>query len=197
MGRKSLFSILVEQPWWVSLLVAGVFYWFIALFSPLVGVAAALPFLCVAAYAGYLRIRRGPPVDVPVMTAALRTASPEEMRAILTEAFTADKYVVSAAAQGDLKLERNGYTTLVRYRRWRAQSVGASAVRELVESMRALGADHGMYITAGTFPDPVRLQAKDADIIAVDGAALTELVKRTGGARKALARAAEQTAKKS
>ena len=43
--------------------------------------------------------------------------------------------------------------------------------------------------------EPARKQAADSGIALVDGAALAELVRRTSGARKALARAAEATAK--
>ena len=195
MPKRSLFAILCDLPWWVSLLVAALVYMAGATFSVLIGAAAALPFICVAVYVVYLRIRRGPALDVAALLKALRSVQAEDMRAMLAEVFTADRYALSDAPTGDLRLERNGYVTLVRFRRWRAQTTNPAALSELQKTMRAQKVDHGMYITAGTIAEGARKQAADWGIALVDGAALAELVRRTSGARKALARAAEATAK--
>jgi hypothetical protein len=193
--KRSLFAILCDQPWWVSLLVAAAIYGLGSMFSPLIGAAASLPFIGVAGYAGYLRIRRGPALDAPALLKAVRSMSPEEMRAMLAEVFTTDRYQLSDGPQGDLRLERNGYVTLVRFRRWRAQTTNASALSELQQSMRAQQADHGMYITAGTIADAAKKQAAETDIALIDGLALAELVRRTSGARKALARSSAEAAR--
>ena len=67
-ARRSLFAILIDQPWWVSLLAAAVMYGFglmvasllpRGVFPHLIGAAAALPFVGIAGYVGWLRIRRG------------------------------------------------------------------------------------------------------------------------------------------
>ena len=195
MPKRSLFAILCDLPWWVSLLVAALVYWVGATFSIFIGAAAALPFICVAIYVVYLRIRRGPALDVAALLKALRSVQAEDMRAMLAEVFTADRYVLSDAPSGDLRLERNGYVTLVRFRRWRAQATNPAALSELQQTMRAQKADHGMYITAGTIAETARKQATDSGIALVDGVALAELVRRTSGARKALARANEAAPK--
>jgi hypothetical protein len=195
MPKRSLFAILCDLPWWMSLLVAALVYTVGATFSALIGAAAALPFICVALYVIYQRIRRGPPLDVAALLKALRSVQADDMRAMLAEVFTADRYALSDAPSGDLRLERNGYVTLVRFRRWRAQTTNPAAVSELQQTMRAQKADHGMYITAGTIAETARKQAADSGIALVDGAALAELVRRTSGARKALARASEAAAK--
>src|SRR5262245_40467767 len=131
MPKRSLFAILCDLPWWVSLLVALLVYTVGATFSVLIGAAAALPFIGVAGYVGYLRIRRGPALDVTALLKALRSAPAEDMRAMLAEVFTADRYALSDAPGGDLRLERNGYVTLVRFRRWRAQTTHSAALSEL------------------------------------------------------------------
>ena len=130
--KRTLFSILAQQPWWLSLLIAGLIYMIGALFSPLIGGAAAFPFILVTAYVGYMRIKRGPTADFPVMIKALRAASPEDMRDMLAEAFKRQRYEVTDGKDGDLELQRNGYVTLVRFRRWRAQSTHANAIQEPV-----------------------------------------------------------------
>jgi len=194
-AQRSLFSILTEQHWAVSLLVAGAVYLIGAAFSPLIGAAAALPFIGVAGYIGWKRLRNGPTLDVPALLKALRTATPEEMRAMLADVYGRQGYQIGDAAEDDLKLERNGYVTLVRFRRWRAQSTSASAVTELQAAMRKAKADHGVYVTAGVVADQARKQAAESEITLIDGPALAKLVGRTRGARKTLARANEAAAK--
>ncbi len=195
MAKRSLFSILIELPWWFSVLVAGLVFTVGAFFQPIIGAAAALPFLGVAAYIGWLRLRRGPMADFPELIRALRAASPEEMRAMLEEAFVRQRYEVSDGAGGDLELQRNGYRTLVRFRRWRAQSTSAAAIAELAQTVRARGADHGIYVTAGAVPDAARKQATDAEITLLDSLALANLVVRTRGARRAVSRSSKEPVK--
>lgn len=193
--KRSLFAILTELPWWFSVLIAFGIYMLGALFNPLMGFAAALPFICVACYVGYLRVKRGPMADFPVMIKALRSVAPEEMRAMLVEAFSRQSYEVRDGRDGDLELHRNGYVTLVRFRRWRAQSTQPGAIEELVAAMRARKADHAMYITAGAVPDNTRQEATTAGIALLDGVALANLVVRTRGARRAVSRSAAEAAK--
>ena len=194
-AKRTLFSILVELPWWFSLLVAGLVYSVGAFFQPIIGAAAALPFIGVAGYIGWLRLRRGPIAEYPELIRALRAASPEEMRAMLAEAFAGQRYEVSDGPSGDLQLQRNGYLTLVRFRRWRAQSTSAAALQELAQALRTRGADHGIYVTAGAVPDAARKQAADSGVTLLDAMALANLVARTRGARKAVSRSSKEAVK--
>jgi restriction endonuclease Mrr len=82
----------------------------------------------------------------------------------------------------------------VRFRRWRAQSTSAAALKELGKTMRAQSADHGMYVTAGSVADSARSEATASGITLIDGEALGLLVRRTRGARKALHRANTEAA---
>ena len=188
MAKRSLFSLLIELPWWVSVLAAAVVYFAGAVFKPLIGAAAALPFAGVALYVLWLRLRRGRSADPSDLLRAFRTASPDEMRAMLTEAFAAQHYEVADAAEGDLHLQRNGYVTVVRYRRWRAQSTSPAALKELAAAVQARRADHGMYVTAGTVAEPARRQADASGITLLDATALANLVARTRSARRAVQR---------
>lgn len=204
MAQRSLFRILIDSPWWVSLLAATVTYALGAAVAPLlpganrhlIGTAAALPFFAVTLYTLWLRLRRGPSVDAPALLKALRSASPDDMRAMLAEAYARERYETADGASGDLELQRNGYVTLVRFRRWRAQSTGPNAVDELHAAMRARKADHGIYVTAGSVTENARKRAGEIGVTLVDGLALAELVGRTRGARAALQRAAATEAAK-
>ncbi len=201
MAKPTLFRTLIDAPWWVSVIAAAVTYGVGVMVSRLLpgnanphvlGVAAALPFIGIALYTVWLRIRQGPALDPAPLLKALRSASPEEMRAMLAERYERLGYQIADAPGGDLELEQNGYRTLVRYRRWRAQSTGPAAVQELHEAMATRKADRGVYITAGTVTESARRRAGQGDITLVDGAALAELVRRTRGARGVLRRASAE-----
>lgn len=201
MARPTLFRTLIDAPWWVSVLAAAVTYAVGVMLSRLLpgdanphilGVAAALPFIGIACYTGWLRIRQGPALDPAPLLKALRGASADELRAILAERYQRLGYQVADGPGGDLELEQNGYRTLVRYRRWRAQSTGPAAVQELHAAMRSRKADRGVYITCGTVTESARSRAGDGDITLVDGVALAELVRRTRGARGVLRKAAAE-----
>jgi hypothetical protein len=195
MASRSLFHILTEQPWWVSLLVTAMVFSLGALFSPLIGAAAALPFFGMTVYTLYLRVRRGPSLDPATFLKALRAAPPEELRAMLSEAYGREGYEIADGAAGDLQLNRSGYVTLLRYRRWRAQSTAAAAIDDLARTMRSQQADRGIYVTTGAVNEGARKRADASDIALLDGAALVRLLGRTRGGRRALRRAQEQVAK--
>jgi hypothetical protein len=195
MASRSLFNVLTEQPWWMSLLVTALVYSIGALFSPLIGAAAALPFFGMTVYAVYLRIRRGPTLDAASFLKAVRAATPEEMRSMLAEVYGREGYEIADSAEGDLQLSRSGYVTLVRYRRWRAQSTGAPAVADLARTMRLRNADRGIYLTAGSVNEGARKRAGESDIALIDGPALVPLLGRTRGGRRALRRAQAEAAK--
>lgn len=201
--QRSLFRTLVESPWWVSVLVAALMYPVGALLAQLLpgahtqlmGTAAAAPFAGIALYTAYLRIRRGAPVDAPRLLNALRSASPEEVRAMLVEAYERAQYEIADGASGDLELNRNGYLTLLRFRRWRAQSTGPAAIDELQAAMRARKADRGIYVTAGAVSESARKRASEREMTLIDGPALAQLVGRTRSARATVRRVEAEAAK--
>jgi hypothetical protein len=202
-AQRSLFRTLLDSPWWMSVLAAVPTYAVGALLSRLfpgdanphlLGLAAALPFLGMAVYTGWLRIRRGPSIDAPRLLKALRNASPDDMRAMLAEAYGRAQYEVADGTGGDLELQRNGYLTLVRFRRWRAQSTGPAAVDELCAAMRARKADHGIYVTAGNVTESARKRAGEAYVSFADGFVLADLVGRTRSARAVLKRSGSEQA---
>jgi len=194
--KRTLFHILLEQPWWVSLLAAAGMFGIFGLFSAVIGVAAATPFLGIAGYLGVRRVRLGPQAEPVALMYALRSASPEELRDMLRTVYEKDGHSVTEVEGGDLLLDRQGYRTLVRYRRWRAQSTGPATIHELAQAMRRHNADRGMHLTAGSFTDAAKPAADAANVTPVDGAALAQLLRRLPGAMQLVRRADEARAQK-
>lgn len=178
MAKRSLFSILSEQPWWVSLLVAAALFAIVHLFLPQAALFAALPFIAVAAYAGWKQRRRPSSVNVEKRLAALRGMPWENFRLIINEAYRRQGYTVEASESGafDFRLRKDGRSTLVQCRRWKVNQVGVKPVQELHAAMNASDAYNGVCISAGEFSASAREFAAGKRMTLLNGAPLAELV---------------------
>ncbi len=77
----------------------------------------------------------------------------------------------------DVTLTRAGKSTLVQCKQWKARQVPIAVVRELLGSMTAERADHGIVVTCGTFTGDAWGFAKEHGIELVDGMALVALAR--------------------
>lgn len=182
MAKRTLFSILSEQPWWVSLVVAAVLfaiaYQILPQFAPFV----ALPFVGVAIYVAWQRMRGGSPADAAERLAALREMPWEKFRAAICGAYRRQGYTVEESASGafDFTLRKNGRITLVQCRRWKVNQVGIGPVRELYEAMSRHEAFNCVCVSAGAFSANAREFAAGKPIVLLSGAALAKLTGNIG-----------------
>lgn len=178
MAKRSLFSILSEQPWWVSLLVAALLFAVVQLVLPPLAPFVALPFIAVAAYVAWTQLRRTSPVNVEERLAALRAMPWENFRLVISEAYRRQGYTVEESGGGafDFKLRKDGRTTLVQCRRWKVNQVGVGPVRELFEALGKHDAFNCVCIAAGEFSGNAREFAAGKPATLLNGAALVELV---------------------
>src|SRR5688572_10105096 len=97
MAKRSLFSILSEQPWWITLLVAVLVFGIMQLvFAPLAPFVA-LPFAALAVYLAWRQLRAGPPANIEERLAALRTMPWENFGPVVSEAYRRQGYIVEAS----------------------------------------------------------------------------------------------------
>ena len=178
MARRSLFSFLSEQPWWVSLLVAALMFAVVDLVFPPFAFFVALPFALVAVYFLYRQIRRGSPVNVPERLAALRDMPWENFSLLVEEAYRRQRYTVESSkhAAFDFMLRKGEKSTLVQCRRWKVNQIGAGPLAELHEAALRLGAFDSICIGTGVFSDKAREYAADKRITLVTGPPLVELI---------------------
>ena len=178
MAKRSLFSVLSEQPWWVSLLVAALLFAVVQLLLPPLAPFVALPFIAVAAYVAWTQLRRTSPVNVEKRLAALRAMPWEDFKHVISEAYRRQGYTVeeSGSAAFDFKLRKDDRTTLVQCRRWKVNQVGIGPVRELFEALSKHDAFNCVCVAAGGFSGNAREFAAGKPVTLVNGAALAELV---------------------
>ena len=179
---RTLFNILLEQPWWISALVGVAFFGIArAVFEP-VAPWVALPFLIIAGVVGLKQMRTVSPSQVDERLQALREMPWEAFSTRIISAYRHEGYEVAATQTGayDFTLTRNGRVTLLQCRRWKVNQLGVGPLQELAKAIIAQEAANGICITTGEIsPKAVEFAATNPLTI-VSGVALASLIGKVG-----------------
>lgn len=204
MARRSrnegILDILVELPWWVSVIFAGLVYSALRYWLP--GYPFANPYMAMMAkavepIAGYIglffllpapfsffrSIHRRRLLDRQTGLDSIRAMSWREFEMLCGEAYRRKGFSVEENGLGgadggvDLVLRKGGETWLVQCKRWKTFKVGVKEVRELFGIVAAERASGGIFVTCGSYTQDGRAFAKGKPLDLVDGAALLELVR--------------------
>jgi restriction system protein len=184
-ANDTLFRILTRQPWWVSALVAAGLFAIAQLIFPPVAPFVALPFIGVAAYAGYLQMRGSGHVNVEEQLAALRGMSWENFSLVISEAYRRQGYQVEESRDKayDYALLRNGRRTLLLCRRWKVNQVGAGPLQDLNDAVARTDAYNGICIATGEYSANARTYAQGQPLTLLAGRDVALLVGRIGKPR--------------
>jgi restriction system protein len=107
----------------------------------------------------------------------------QEFENLAGEIFRARGYAVENCGGGgadggvDLRLSRNGETTIVQCKRWKVFKVGVKPIRELFGVMAAEGADRGIFASSGTYTQEALRFAEGKSLELIDGAQFAEMAK--------------------
>jgi restriction system protein len=184
MNPNSLFAILMRKPWWVSALIAAGFIAFARVALPpqwfIVGAAGALPFLVIAAVAGWRAFDTPGEAKVAATIERLRRMSWPELAAAVSDAWKRDGHEVLALDEpgADFEVVKAGRRGLVAARRWKVARLGVEPLRELQAARDRREAGMCWYVVTGEISEPARRFATQNRIILVEG---VELVRRLGG----------------
>lgn len=183
MAPNSLFAILLRSPWWISIGIALVFalaskallpadYW-------LFGAMGGFPFTVIGAVSAWKQLQRPSPRRVEAVLQAVSAMPWRDFAAALETAWTAAGYRVQRSEGAtDFVLTRDGRTTLVSAKRWKAARHGEDAVQALAAHMRAHDASTGLYVALGELSAQARQLARQAGIGVLDGPGLATLLAR-------------------
>ena len=171
MSQNSLFAILLRSSWWVSFLTAAG----IALLGRILfhgdyfsyAVALTLPFIVIGFIAAWRQ------KDVPGATRIAETV----------EAVSAMSWRANGTV--DFVLEKEGRTSVVCCKRWKAQSQGIEPLRELEAAREAREAREALYVSVVELSESAWQFAKDNRIAVMRAPQLTRLLRLP---RKPLAR---------
>lgn len=181
MNERSLFAVLLRSPWWISLLIVLVISLVArALLPPDYAVVVMLgtaPFMVIAAMAAWRQWRA--PGGARLEAALQRAAAMNwrDFAAWVQECYVRQGYSVTRieGEAADFRLERQGQTSLLSCRRWKAASHGVEALRALQAACEQAGA-RGVYLSLAPVSEAAERYARETGLQLVHGQALALLL---------------------
>ena len=174
MAENSIFAHLLRSPWWISFLIAAGFclLCFALLPKDLVGygVMGAFPFVVI----GFMALKRqwGMPKPAAVEAEIARMASlnwrdfSAELEAkFVKQGFEVERLKDDKTGIADFRLTKQGHTTLVAAKRYKAATHGIDALQALVNQQTAQGADKAMYVCLGAVTEQAGKFAKEKGLV--------------------------------
>lgn len=187
MAPNSGFAVLLRSPWWVSFLLAGAIALVCGALLPrdvapfaAVGVLPLTVVGCIAAWRQWHA-----PSAAAVQAAVERAAAMpwREFADLLERAWKAEGYTVARAPANttayDFQLTREGKTTLVSARRWKAALHGIEPLRELQAAQEKSGAATAVYLALQPLGENARLYARDQGIAVLQGLEICSLMQKS------------------
>lgn len=201
MARKNenILEVLIQLPWWVSVLFSGVAYvglkWILPgmvsgnMFaegiakglSPMAHFFALVLFIP-APISFFNAWRKRQLLEKQKGIETIRSLNWKKFEELVAEAYRRQGYAVienpGGGADGgiDVRLKKNGHLHLVQCKQWRSQKVGVKVVREMYGVMVAEHAASAIVITSGTYTQEARNFASGKPLDLVDGAQLEALI---------------------
>jgi len=204
MARRndSILTLLVQCPWWVSVVLAGTIYVAFRFVipslipptvspflrgllggAPLLAPLLALVLLVPAPLAAIRAWRQRRILDTQQDVTSIRSLSWREFETLVAEAYHRQGYTVTRIGGDgpdggvDLILKKDGNCLIVQCKQWRADKVGVQVVREIFGVMTAQHAQGAVVITSGLFTQEAKIFAHGKPIDLVEGQHLADLIR--------------------
>jgi len=181
MAPNSLFAVLLRSPWWISFLLAALVglggYMLLPVEYRVIGAMGGAPFAVIGAIALWQQMRLPSESRSAQILAATSAMNWPEFSKLLEQGFTRQGYAVErGTGVADFSLRRDGTTTLVAARRWKAARPGEEALRALKDAAQEAGAAHCLYVTLGELSANAEAFAKHNNVQLMQGSALAYLL---------------------
>jgi restriction system protein len=157
MSEKSLFAALLRAPWWVSFLVMLAVALVAGALLPdaykTAGMLGAFPFLVIGVMAAWRQRNAISASRIQELLEQARGMGWRDFSVLVEEALRQQGFVVARLTDGpaDFQIEKNGRVTLVSAKRWKAATVGAEHLRELLAARESRDAFSCTCMSLGTF----------------------------------------------
>jgi restriction system protein len=168
MSEKSLFATLLRAPWWVSFLVMFAVALVAGALLPdaykIAGMLGAFPFLVIGIMAAWRQRNAISPERIQQLADQARSMGWRDFSILVEEALRQQGFEVSRLSSGpaDFQIEKNGRITLVSAKRWKAATVGAEHLRELLAARESQQAFSCTCMSLGTFsPSAIDLASQN------------------------------------
>lgn len=166
MSERSLFATLLRSPWWVSFLVMAAVALVAGALLPeaykVAGMLGAFPFFVIGVMAAWRQRNAIGPDRIAALVEEARNMGWRDFSILVEEGLRHQGFEVSRLAQGpaDFQIEKNGKTTLVSAKRWKAATLGADHLREMLSARESMAAFSCTCMSLGAF-SPTALDLAD------------------------------------
>jgi len=157
MSEKSLFAALLRAPWWVSFLVMLAVALVAGALLPdaykIAGMLGAFPFFVIGVMAAWRQRNAISASRIQELLEQARGMGWRDFSVLVEEALRQQGFVVARVSDGpaDFQIEKNGRVTLVSAKRWKAATVGAEHLRELLAARESRDAFSCTCMSLGIF----------------------------------------------
>ena len=178
MAPNSLFAILLRNPWWMSFLLAAVICLICAALLPkelvIFGALGTIPFWVTGSIALKRQWNAPSAAALQAELARLHGLPWRDFSKELAAKFEGQGYTVQRldgknSEAADFLLNKQGQTTLVAAKRYKAASHGVEPLQALVAQQGAQNADAAMYICLGSLSEQAQLYARQHNITVTTG----------------------------
>lgn len=182
MSEKSLFATLLRAPWWVSFLVMfGVALVAGALLPEaykIAGMLGAFPFFVIGVMAAWRQRNAISASRIEELVEQARRMGWRDFSVLVEEALRQQGFVVTRLKDGpaDFQIEKNGRITLVSAKRWKAATVGAEHLRELLAARESRDAFSCSCMSLGVFSQAAIDLANSSPIQLLGSANIAQLM---------------------
>ena len=182
MSDRSLFAVLLRSPWWVSFVLAAVMALAASALLPddykTVGALSSFPFVVVGVIAAWRQRANLSPEQAQALQSKLAAMNWRAFSQLLQQAYAQQGYAVSDVPNSvmDLKLMRQGQTTVLCAKRWKAAAWGLDILQDLVAEREALDATHLVCVSLQDIPPGLQSFAQQHGVIWLSGQNLWALV---------------------
>ena len=191
MSEKSLFATLLRASWWVSFLVMfGVALVAGALLPEaykIAGMLGAFPFFVIGVMAAWRQRKAISASRIEELIVQARGMGWRDFSVLVEEALRQQGFVVTPLNDGpaDFQIEKNGRITLVSAKRWKAATVGAEHLRELLAVRENRDAFSCTCMSLGVFSQAAIDLANESPMQLLGSANIAQLMHDGASALKA------------
>ncbi len=182
MSEKSLFAALLRAPWWVSFLVMFAVALVAGALLPeaykTAGMLGAFPFFVIGVMAAWRQRNAISPNRIQELVEQARVMGWRDFSVLVEEALRQQGFVVTRLNEGpaDFQIEKNGRITLVSAKRWKAATVGAEHLRELLAVRQSRDAFSCTCMSLGVFRQAAIDLANDSPMQLLGSANIAQLM---------------------
>jgi len=182
MSEKSLFATLLRAPWWVSFLVMFAVALVAGALLPeaykTAGMLGAFPFFVIGVMAAWRQRNAISASRIQELVEQARSMGWRDFSVLVEEALRQQGFVVTRLNDGpaDFQIEKNGRVTLVSAKRWKAATVGAEHLRELLAVRESRDAFSCTCMSLGVFSQAAIDLANDSPMQLLGSANIAQLM---------------------